>query len=277
MKKILRLLFLVLAAGVSANIHAALQPGAYCENLVFPSQNPPWFPTLSMLPMDTKFAAGPLAIQTVLGPIAGLPTNSHTAILNGMHAWNAPDVNTRGRLAGWSGVITASDCPLGQPFQIGLMNFFLLPEGGSCWTVLANRLSTEDTNPVMVALAFSDYDPTLCTGCGTKSIVINTAVVWSTDGAGLPGQRDLQSVMAHEFGHVLGMGHHKSSGSMQFPDCYSAQSPTCVQNPNRSTMENINYAVSEPINSTTPNKYETCGRDLGELDKAFANQLYPAP
>ena len=153
-------------------------------------------------------------------------------------------------------------------------NFFTNSGGLSCPTVSSNGLTDLSRTGNNIPLAFSDYDYTVCSGCGTKSITINLAVAWSTDGATLIGHRDLQSVMAHEFGHVLGMGHNDSSFNGA---CGDAPSPTCFANIGRSTMDNFIYprTIADPGNQI-PNKYETCGRDLGTYDIAHANQLYPA-
>ena len=180
-----------------------------------------------------------------------------------MNAWNAPGLNTAGRLTGWNaGSATASDCPLGQPFQVGAMDFFNPNEGGACLTVTANGLNNMAANAVDVPLAFVDYHAYTCPGCGTKSVTINLAVLWSVSGTPSVGQRDLQSVMAHEFGHVLGFGHNSSTLAGA---CNIYTTPTCAAAPNKSTMENINY----------PGPTEICGRDLGYYDILYANQIYP--
>ena len=106
------------------------------------------------------------------------------------------------------------------------------------------------------ALAFTDYYPWQCAGCGTKSISINTAVAWATNPA--TGQYDIQSVVAHEFGHMLGFSHIWSIYCSEFSG-YS-----CAQDSGQNTMQSF----------TAPGYGETCKRDLSGNDVTNANNIY---
>ena len=148
---------------------------------------------------------------------------------------------------------TNSDCPLGQPGpQIGAYNFYDNNPATWCNTVRAYGYH----NPALNSLAFTDYRPGQCPGCGTKSISINTAVAWSTNPG--PGQYDIQSVVAHEFGHVLGFSHIKGEFCDENPGF------SCFFAPNRNTMQS----------NTPAGAGETCGRDPNFYDITNANNTY---
>jgi hypothetical protein len=167
--------------------------------------------------------------------------------VGGRDAWIITDAG--GRIGGYGGK-TNSDCPMGQPApQIGADNFYTEP----CATASAYP---GFTNPSENVLAFTDYYPWQCVGCGTKSISINTAVPWATTPG--PGQYDLQSVIAHEFGHMLGFRHVWSNFCGEFAG-YS-----CAVDPDRNTMQR----------GTAAGVGETCGRDLTYWDMGNANYLY---
>jgi len=273
-KHLLKLICVMVSFGFSATYADTQLNASNCGVEQLPLQTP----SIKKLACNTKFALGPVAAQTVWGvPIVlppgspTLPSGSYVAINSAFNAWNTNLVNTRGRLTGWNTVTSASDCPHGRPLQIGMLNFAALSEGGTCLTVLANGLNTVPADPIYLPLAFVDYDSSKCVGCGTKSMVINLAVAWSTNGTPLAGQRDLESVVSHEFGHMLGMGHNRTLAGGACGDYGVAPdlitiipSPTCAVRPDRSTMENINY--------TGPT--ETCGRILGVYDVMRANQIY---
>ena len=158
---------------------------------------------------------------------------------------------TRQAASGGYGGQTNSDCPLGQPApQIGAYNFYAQPY---CGTAAAYPGVTD---PINVVLAFTDYFPWQCAGCGTKSISINTYFAWNTTPA--DGQYDIQSVLAHEFGHMLGFSHIWSIFCSDFSG-YS-----CAVDPGRNTMQSY----------TAPGVGETCGRDITGNDATNANNLY---
>lgn len=282
MKKFFTVCLCVLGFLGFSSVYAATQlNSSNCGLQELPLQTP----SIKKSACNTKFALAPRAAQTIWGAalvLPGsptLPAGSYAAINGGFNAWNVTDVNTRGRLTGWNGSFTDSDCPNGRPFQVGMLNFSILSDGGSCLTVIANGLFSSSEDSIYIPLAFVDYDSSVCAGCGTKSLTINLAVAWSTAAAPPDGHRDLQSVMAHEFGHVLGMGHHMtlnnaSCGNYFFNAAFGVEvSPTCAATINpatglsiKSTMENINYTGST----------ENCGRTLEAFDKMRANQIYSA-
>jgi reprolysin-like metallo-peptidase family M12B len=186
-----------------------------------------------------------------LGPLMYYYAYNFTDVGNALVAasvtWNITDAHDR--IGGYGGQ-TNSDCPLGQSApQIGAYNFYAQPY---CGTAVAYGFH----NPSSGALAFTDYYPGQCAGCGTKSISINTAVAWAIIPA--DGQYDVQSVVAHEFGHMLGFSHIYGNQCSEFSG-YS-----CAVDPDRNTMQRY----------TAPGFGETCGRDLTGIDIANANYLY---
>lgn len=163
-----------------------------------------------------------------------------TTIYNARNAWNV--TNAADRIGDWSGEITSSDCPVTGTMQIGALPF----DNDSC--SVANTLGTLRDN----TLAF--VDP------ATRSVTVNLNYVWSLN----PGRYDwdLQSILAHEFGHVLGLAHQ------DFGVCASASVPnmpsqTCAENPNRETM-----------GTHMSGQGETCMRDLSINDINSANGFY---
>lgn len=208
------------------------------------------------VPANTTFAAGPNVVNAVIAnPAIG------TAIFAGRDAWDA--TNAANRIGDWSGVTSGSDCPLGQPFQIGALAF----SGSTCSTLAAYGVS--GTNSV---LAFVDYFPSVCVGCGTKSITVNLNFSWSL--TPIAGQYDLQSVVAHEFGHVLGFAHMEGGGTLcnSFPA--NSRSPSCAEWGGRETMQRNTYAAYTNYGGFTSND-EICQRSLSQWDVNSANSFYP--
>jgi hypothetical protein len=156
-----------------------------------------------------------------------------TAIYNARNAWNV--TNAAGYIGGWSGRVTGSDCPTGE-MQLGAIAFNAGPN------------TCKDFPPSGSAVAFMDYD--------TRSITINLNYAFSLNPN--PGQYDLQSTLAHEFGHVLGL-HHQDGGVC---GTTTASSPMCSTAPNRETMGAL---IPEG---------QTCLRDLSTNDINSANGLY---
>lgn len=189
---------------------------------------------------NTTWSGGPNVYNGVIAnPAIG------TAIYAARDAWDA--TTAVNRIGDWNGLVSASDCPLGLPMQIGALDFTT----ANCATNTAYGVSPTGT------LAYVDYFPFVCSGCGTKSMTVNLAFAWAVGTTPLPGQYDLQSVMAHEFGHMLGMGHMTNGACV-------ATSPSCAASPSRETMGANVY----------PGASEICMRDVSTTDKNSVVGLY---
>lgn len=203
------------------------------------------------LPGFTQLPSNP-PIPIALGPLMYFYAFNYPDVANAViaarDAWNVTEAV--GRLGGYGGQ-TNSDCPVNQPLQIGAYNFFTNPP---CPTAEAYNVHILPPPSAPLPLAFVDYFPSKCAGCGTKSMSLNTYVPWAINPG--PGQFDLQSVITHEFGHMLGLAH------MRAFQCTDDPGPNCAVDPLRDTMtSNADYA-------------ETCWRDLNFIDVGNANSLY---
>lgn len=181
---------------------------------------------LPALPFNSTFASGPTMMAIVnSNPAIG------TAIYSARDQWDVTDAANH--IGNWNGTITASDCPASpQPRQIGAYDF-------------SNTTCSISVLPNTLAYVLNG---------GTRSMAVNLNYVWSLNP--LAGQYDIESVVAHEFGHMLGID-HQSGGS-----CTNAVSPLCANSPNTETMgANIHPG-------------ETCQRDLEAEDNQSANFLY---
>jgi hypothetical protein len=200
------------------------------------AQVPCLLPEASQLPPNTGLALGPNAYNAAISDPAAA-----AALVNARDAWDVTDAVNR--LGDWNGIVTGSDCPFGQtPRQIGVFNFFAV----NCTTVAVYNAFN--------ALGFVDYFSSLCAGCGTKSISLNLAFPYSLNPA--PGQYDVQAVLAHEFGHVLGLAHMRGAA------CEGDSGFSCAQDANRNTMQS---------NIESP---DTCERTLSGFDVSNANAFY---
>lgn len=192
------------------------------------------------MPANSTWSAGPnVYAGHVANPLIGAD------IYAARDAWDA--TTAVNRIGDWNGLVSASDCPIGLPMQIGAFDFNTV----SCATNTAYGVSPTGT------LAYVDYFAWACAGCGTKSLTVNLAFSWAVGTTPLAGQYDLQSVLAHEFGHMLGLGHMSSGACVH-------SSPSCAGNPGLETMGATFY----------PGPGETCQRTTTGNDGTSAQGLY---
>jgi hypothetical protein len=191
----------------------------------------------TQIPANSTFAIGP----TVSTVVTADP-NIMTAIVNAYDAWDGTDAVNR--IGNWDNTVTTNDCPAGQPSQIGAFDFSATP---ACATNTAYSIGSN-------VLAYVDYYATQCAQCGTLSISVNLNFAWSLNP--LPGEYDIQGVLAHEFGHVLGFAHQRNGV------CTSITAPTCAATPGRETM------------GSTFSPVETCERTIEPNDEESADWLY---
>ncbi len=135
-----------------------------------------------LLPANSQFALSQSVYdEIVIDPSIG------TAILAARDAWDNTDAIDR--IGAWNGITNPSNCPTGQSMQIGAEDFNNL---NNCAAINSNNVN---------ALAFVDYG-------NTNSITLNLHYPWSL--SPLSGEHDIQSVLTHEFGHVLGLAHEQT-------------------------------------------------------------------
>ncbi len=199
-------------------------------------------------------------------PLSGVPATTAAAVAT----WNATNVN--GRL-GATVLGTVPDCPptsAANPFLYGVFRIGAFPfYQSTCYALTRQPGSASITGPggnpalgqqVTTALAFVDYLPP-ATGQPTagysRSILLNANLLWSNTGE--PGKNDLQAVLTHEYGHVLGIGHQDGG------DCINVSpsvNNTCTVFPNKSTMSNYIHLG------------DSCQRSLNTFDVLQINSLY---
>lgn len=151
------------------------------------------------------------------------------AIVGAADVWNGTDAKDR---IFWNGAVHLNDCPTGQSIHIGAFDF-----------MNTNCPATNGSG----AVALTHYS-------SQKSISLNLHFWFSTNPQ--PGQYDIQSVLAHEFGHMLGLAH------MTDHQC-TLNSKTCGFDPDVNTMTSF---VQDG---------QTCHRDLEQDDIDNANSVYP--
>ena len=232
------------------------------------SGDPSWTQTNKM-PRYKKFRVGPTIYTILANP--STYTGVAAAIDNAAQQWNA-QMNYRDFGRNTSAGPTGSDCPSGQPFQLGAFNF-----GDSQYANCAslNRLKISHGAQYVVdyVIGYADYNTfPECTGtnvsnmqCGTKSVTLNLARAFTTSQTPLPGIYDLQSVLVHEFGHSLGLGHMDHTGT-----CETFVSTSCSQvgTPSEPTAMQNEVKAGEICRRTLKGPYG---------DTSSIRDLYPEP
>mgnify|MGYP001283421179 CR=1 FL=1 len=213
------------------------------------------------------------------------------AFNNASQNWQSS--NAANILLGWDNqqaIATPSDCPTrsnntadpmyhhGNVFQIGVYSF---SDSSNCQTAVFHSANLPEN---LHARAFVDYyysentsDPSACTfpKCGTKSISLNLSNLWSWDWRDPPivGSYDIESIMTHEFGHVLGLEHMdyglcRTTTGQETPG-YNATSELCSNNNNKETMANFGWPVQSILH------LERCQKSPSSLDLRSIQYLYP--
>lgn len=193
----------------------------------------------------TQLPSTTIALGEVMYYFAATYADVGLALVNARDAWDSTFAHDR--IGDWDGQTPGSDCPYGRPLQVGAFDF----NRTDCTTINAYR-NAGYLPPN--ALAIVDYYPFICAGCGTKSVTLNLAVAWSLSPG--PTDFDVQSVLTHEFGHMLGLAHMNGFG------CNDSLAPDCTL-----------YSARNTMTANTPGG-DTCERTLSGIDVSNANSLY---
>jgi predicted RNA-binding Zn-ribbon protein involved in translation (DUF1610 family) len=222
-------------------------------------------PEFNLIPKDTGISLSPTMYSLLTSTDPSINPALVNAVVGARNAWKM--TNAAGRLGDWTGAVPDShdpECPAGQPpFRLSAFDF--TDTSTTCETI-QTYARTHLIDPA-TTVAFVDYfsnDAFLntCPACGTKSITFNTHFMFSIGPNPMPGYYDVWSVLAHEFGHMLGFAHMVGTTCS---DPLGIPAPHCSQDQDRTTM-------GSPVFTG-----ETCERDLNDSDKSNANALYPAP
>jgi hypothetical protein len=179
------------------------------------------------LPQYSFYHMGPNAAAAAAGN-----SNVVASLNSASDTWD--NSNADDRFVFLYNTVNTSDCPDNQYRQIGAFNF----QTTTC--------ASEDNRGI----------ETLAYMHSNRSVSVNLYYVWHAGSTPAAGEHHLASVLAHEFGHALGLG-HMAGGSCQ------AYAQSCSITPGAETM--------------TPNlgPGETCKATVEANDISSANSLYP--
>jgi hypothetical protein len=82
-------------------------------------------------------------------------------------------------------------------------------------------------------------------------MLLNAGTSWSTGGSPAPGKFDLQSVMLHEFGHALGLGHSSVQGAVMWPALFAGVLARTLQNDDLDGLRELYPSAEDPTETPT--------------------------